>query len=145
MLTANDIVYTDKANCRDCYRCLRSCPVKAIRMKDGQASVIRERCINCGTCISVCPQNAKKYRNDTEKVKDLLSKNIDIVVSIAPSFTAEFSRWEAERLPSLLRLLGFRYITQTSVAATDVSEYTEDLFRRSENPVYSSSCPAFVS
>jgi ferredoxin len=41
-------IETIKQNCRRCYTCVRSCPVKAIRIVDGQASVVAERCIACG-------------------------------------------------------------------------------------------------
>ena len=39
-------------------------PVKAIRMKEGQAFVVDDLCINCGTCIRECPQGAKTFRQD---------------------------------------------------------------------------------
>ncbi len=67
------VVYTNRAKCRDCYRCIRVCPVKAIEMKDGQASVLEELCIDCGTCIANCPQQAKTYRRDFAELKELLA------------------------------------------------------------------------
>jgi Fe-S-cluster-containing hydrogenase component 2 len=60
----NQVVFTLEAKCRDCYRCLKVCPVKAIKMMNNQAYVVEERCIACGTCIRECPQGAKTYRND---------------------------------------------------------------------------------
>ena len=51
---ARQVVFTNKARCRDCYRCVRVCPVKAIQMRDGQAYVVDSRCIACGTCVEVC-------------------------------------------------------------------------------------------
>lgn len=80
------VVYTNKAKCRDCYRCLRVCPVNAIKMEDGQAMVIPENCISCGTCIPECPQNAKTYKKDTEIVLDFLFGEEQVIISIAPSF-----------------------------------------------------------
>ena len=53
-------VYTETTNCRDCYKCVRSCPVKAIQIKDGSALIIKDRCIFCGKCVSVCPNNVIK-------------------------------------------------------------------------------------
>ena len=53
-------IYTEPENCQDCYKCIRECPVKAIRMEDNKASIIAERCIYCGHCTQVCPTGAKK-------------------------------------------------------------------------------------
>jgi len=53
------VVYTHEAACKDCYRCIRACPVNAIRMVNDQAQVINEKCIACGLCINECPQDAK--------------------------------------------------------------------------------------
>ena len=69
----SSVVFTSKAHCRDCYRCLRVCPVKAIRMEKGQAYVVRERCISCGTCIRECPQGAKSYRADMDRAARLIA------------------------------------------------------------------------
>ena len=66
------IVFTLTARCRDCYRCLRACPVKAIRMQNGQAYVDEKRCIACGTCIRECPQQAKTFRNDIDVARRLI-------------------------------------------------------------------------
>ena len=65
-------VYTIDAECQDCYKCVRNCPVKAIQVQSGHAKVISERCIACGKCVEVCPAKAKQFRNDTAKVKNLL-------------------------------------------------------------------------
>ena len=48
-------VYTTENECQDCYKCVRHCPVKAIRIVDGKASVIPEACVACGECVKVCP------------------------------------------------------------------------------------------
>ena len=65
-------VYMLKNECHDCYRCVRECPVKAIKIQNGSASVISEKCIACGHCVKVCPSEAKRVRTDIEKVKTLL-------------------------------------------------------------------------
>ena len=65
-------VYTLTNECRDCYKCVRHCPVKAIKIENDHASVIAEKCISCGNCVQVCPTNAKCVRTDLEKVKNLL-------------------------------------------------------------------------
>jgi len=137
------VVFTNKAECRDCYRCLRQCPVKAIRMDNGQASVDPERCVACGTCIRECPQGAKQFRNDLEQAIRLVQSGETVAVSLAPSFAAFYNDWERKRLPSALRKLGFGYISETAVGAFPVA--AESLKRRrKDTSSICTACPAVV-
>ena len=143
---SNDsVVYTNKARCRDCFRCVRVCPVKAIRMRDGQAFVVAEECLSCGTCIRECPQGAKSYRNDVDRVAALVRQPGLTAVSVAPSFAAVFSAWEQKRLPSALRRLGFGYVAETAVGAYHVALATAEWAagRPGETHV-ATACPACV-
>ncbi len=140
------IVFTHKARCRDCYRCVRVCPVKAIRMEDGQAYVVEERCIACGTCVRECPQQAKGYRQDVETAMDLLGSARPVAVSIAPSLVAALDAWQRRRLPSALRRLGFAHVAETAVGAFPVAQRTAELAAAApDRPHVCSSCPAVVS
>src|SRR5512137_2720255 len=129
----NQIVFTLTARCRDCYRCLRNCPVKAIRMQKGQAYVDEKRCIACGTCIRQCPQQAKTFRHDIEVAQRLIGSGSLVAVSIAPSFAAVFNKWERGRLPAALRALGFRYVGQTSQGAYQISDCARSIAERDKS------------
>jgi iron only hydrogenase large subunit-like protein len=140
------IIFTNKARCRDCYRCLRNCPVNAIRLKDGQAAVEPDRCILCGLCLKECPQGAKQFRRDVEKVKKLLLDCEKVAVSIAPSFPSIFETWEAERIPSLLRKFGFSFVSETAEAAFYVARESEKYFSTKESGLcMATACPSFVN
>lgn len=140
------VVFTNKARCRDCYRCIRNCPVKAIEMKNGQASVIDSRCIHCGTCITECPQKAKTYRREIDIVRELLKENVRVAASIAPSYASFYEGWQRLRLPSALRKLGFSYVAETSIGAMYTSRETKLFFEKHNNASYiSSACPVVVS
>ncbi len=143
---SNQIVFTNKAKCLDCNRCVRVCPVKAIKMKDGQAQVDPDRCVVCGTCIRECPQKAKTYRNDLESVKELIASGKRVAVAIAPSFAVVFDGWRAKKIPSVLRSLGFAYVAETAFTAAQVSVATKEFAEgNSGMAVLGSSCPAFVN
>ena len=118
------VVFTNKARCRDCYRCVRVCPVKAIRMSEGQAYVVEGRCIGCGTCVRECPQRAKSYRNDTQRAERLFAPGVMVAASVAPSFAAAFPQFQRQRLPSALRQLGFAYVGETAIGAYHVAAQT---------------------
>ena len=79
-----------KSNCKNCYKCIRNCPVKAIRFSRNQAHIISNECILCGQCFVVCPQNAKEIVNETEKAKVLIQSGDKVIVSLAPSFIANY-------------------------------------------------------
>jgi len=140
------VVYTSKALCRDCYRCVRVCPVNAIRMVDGQANVVPERCISCGTCITVCPQSAKTYRTEYGKVLQMFEIKDRIAISIAPSYVSYYNEWERKRLPSALRMLGFDVIEETSTAAWYTAQATAEYIEKNKKtPAICTACPAAVN
>ena len=142
---APSFIYTNKARCRDCYRCVRVCPVKAIRLRDGQAAVVAERCIGCGTCVRECPQGAKTIRNDVDAAVALLGRKKKVGASIAPSFAAAFSEWQIRRLPSALRRLGFSYVAETAIGAEPVAKETRRIAEeRPGQSLICSACPAVV-
>ena len=88
-------IYTEVTSCRDCYKCVRSCPVKAIQIKDGHAMIIKDRCLYCGRCVHVCPNNAKKIRSDVDRVKLAIQSGRRVICSLAPSYASEFGGREA--------------------------------------------------
>ena len=140
------IVFTLTARCRDCYRCLRSCPVKAIRMEKGQAYVDPRRCIACGTCIRECPQEAKVFRYDIDAAQRFIEAGYFVAASVAPSFAAVFGGWQRSRLPSALRSLGFRFVGQTSHGAYQISAHAKRLMEEGGAGTYmGTACPALVN
>ncbi len=139
------IVYTLEAKCRDCYRCVRVCPVKAISMKNGQAKVEPSRCISCGTCVRECPQNAKVFRDDTDAVIDLLKSGVTAVAGVAPSFAGYFEPWERQRFVSALRMAGFSRVEETASAAYAVSAAARKYFEADPDSSHiCTACPASV-
>lgn len=139
-----EILKFKKANCKNCFKCLRECPVKAIAIHDGQAEIIRRDCLICGHCLTVCPQNAKVVRNDTEKVKQLIKSGRKVYASIAPSFAAAFNT-NLEGITNSLEKLGFYGIEETSAGAVPVTREYEKLIESGKMPcVISSACPTVV-
>ena len=107
-----NVIYTLAANCQDCYRCVRVCPVKAISVIDGQAYVEDQLCIQCGTCVKECPQGAKTIRSEVDLVKDLIASGRKVAVSLAPSFAAAFPLKDSRKMAWALKKLGFSYVSE---------------------------------
>ena len=105
-----------EAKCKNCYKCLKNCPVKAIKIEDNQAKVIEDRCILCGNCTLICPQNAKNVHSELEEVKALL-KNNKVIASVAPSFISNFELNNFETINEALKEVGFFFAEETARGA----------------------------
>lgn len=146
MQSKNQTVYTNKAKCRDCYRCVSVCPVNAIKMENSQAMVLKDRCISCGTCVYECPQNAKAYSNELGKVLSFMESGNVLAASVAPAFASVYSGWQQKRFPSVLRALGFSIVSETARGAYYVSVASAEHIAQNPNKLHlTTACPAFVS
>ncbi len=139
-------VFTAEAECQDCYKCVRQCPVKAIRVHDGHAAVIPELCVACGSCVSVCPAKAKKVRDDIKRVKRMLDEARPVVVSLAPSWVSAWPELSIEQMVAGLQSLGFARVSETALGAEAVSaSLAETLNTMQRGVLISSACPAAVT
>lgn len=129
-----------KSNCKNCYKCIRHCPVKSIRFSGDQAHIIGDECILCGQCFVVCPQNAKEIVDETEKVKVLLQGGAPVYVSLAPSFIANYDGVGIEAMREALLKLGFAGAEETAVGASIVKTEYERMLAEEERDVVISSC-----
>ena len=129
-----------KSNCKNCYKCIRHCPVKAIRFSGNQAHIIGNECILCGQCFVVCPQNAKQIVDETEKVKVLLKTGAPVVVSIAPSFVANYEDVGINAIREALLHLGFYDVEETAIGATIVKKEYDRMLMEDQRDVIISSC-----
>ena len=139
-------IYTEKARCQDCYKCVRNCPVKAIKVENDNALIVQDRCVFCGNCVLSCPVGAKKVRDDRPRVRRLLELRPRVVASIAPSFIAEFSPASPEQVAAALKKLGFWAVSETALGADLVNARLAELLSspESEGLYISSACPAAV-
>ena len=129
-----------KSNCKNCYKCIRHCPVKSIRFSGNQAHIIGNECILCGQCFVVCPQNAKEIVDETEKVKVFLQAGEKVIVSLAPSFVANYDGMGINSMRKALKKLGFYDVEETAIGATIVKTEYERMLKEDERDIIISSC-----
>jgi signal transduction histidine kinase/Fe-S-cluster-containing hydrogenase component 2 len=142
----NGYVTTIRERCRMCYTCIRECPAKAIRVKDGQAEVIPDRCIACGNCLRVCSQQAKQYPDSVAEVEDLLRSDRKVIACLAPSFPAEFHEIGEGFLVGMTRRLGFDHVCEVSFGADLVARRYRQLLDSNDGQRHiATSCPAVVA
>lgn len=138
-------LFTIKNNCQDCYKCVRECPVKAIKIEDGSAQIVAELCVACGKCYKVCPVRAKQDRDDVTRAKNLIAAGEKVYISLAPSWIAEFDNVTKEQLLTAIEKLGFAGVSETALGAEEVSAHLADFLSDKKQGVYlSTACPAFV-
>lgn len=135
-----DCLTLKKSNCKNCYKCIRHCPVKSIRFSGNQAYIIGNECILCGQCFVVCPQNAKQIVDETEKVKVLLNSGDPVYVSIAPSFIANYEGVGIASMREALKKLGFADVDETAIGATIVKNEYERMLNEENTDILISSC-----
>ena len=129
-----------KANCMNCYKCIRYCPVKAIRFSGNQAFINIDECILCGQCYVVCPQNAKEIVSEVEKVKVLMQTGDPVIVSLAPSFAANYEGIGIRGMRTALKKLGFADVEETAIGATVVKNEYDRMLREEARDIVISSC-----
>ena len=129
-----------KSNCKNCYKCIRHCPVKAIRFSGNKAHIIGNECILFGECFVVCPQNAKQIVDETEKVKVFLQDTDPVIVSLAPSFVANYEGVGIESMREALKQLGFYDVEETAIGATMVKNEYERMLREEDRDIIITSC-----
>jgi iron only hydrogenase large subunit-like protein len=140
-----DYIKTGKHECQDCNKCIRGCPVKAIRVRDNCAQVAPELCILCGDCTLTCPSNAKQVCDDLPSAKALINCKRAVIASLAPSFVAQYPAIRPAQLVRALKKLGFFAVSEAALGAQQVSASILSMMREEQNKIWiSSACPAVV-
>ncbi|MBU0735731.1 MAG: 4Fe-4S binding protein [Proteobacteria bacterium] len=141
-------VYIDESLCNGCVLCMKACPTKAIRVKEGRMAQIQGYCINCGECTRVCPRRAISAvrSNDFD-----LSESGEFLVSPC---TALYTQFGEDVLPNDILLglkrLGFSYVHDQAYTSEIFSFATELYIRESRKkeddpfPLISPLCPVVV-
>jgi len=138
-------ITTLEANCQDCHRCMRECPVKAIGIEGGQTRLIDEKCVLCGRCVVECPQQAKQAADRLPIVKEAIAGGRQVILSLAPSFAAVFDEYTPQQLWGRLLELGFNLVEETAVGAAVVAQAYGDMLRARKRPIISACCPVVVN
>lgn len=125
-------------NCKNCYKCVRTCEVKAIEVINDSAHIIPERCIACGHCLVVCPQNARDVKSSLGSVIEAIELGKQVVVSLAPSYRGYFE--ESDKFIAALRKIGITTIEETAIGAEIISQTYETYINGSDQSEFITTC-----
>jgi iron only hydrogenase large subunit-like protein/uncharacterized Fe-S cluster-containing protein len=139
----DSIIGLREANCKNCYKCIRNCPVKSIEYKDEKVHIMSDECIYCGKCLLVCPQNAKYINSDLYKVRNAIHNGEKLYVSLAPSYIAAFPNSNILKMSEALKKLGFAHVEETAVGAAQVTrEYEKLISAKQMKNIITTACPS---
>lgn len=138
-----EFIRLNEQNCRDCYKCIRNCLIKAIRYSDGRAQIIPVECIQCGECLVTCPRHGRVEHGSADAIRRQIRSGRRVVMSASPAFIADFDVGSIEDLRETLAQIGFYDVQETAIGAEIVSaEYVKIMERDERSVLISSSCPA---
>jgi len=136
------IIGLKAANCKNCYKCVKVCPVKSIKFENAQAQIIDRDCVLCGTCLEQCPQNAKTLTSDVAIVKEFIQKGEKVILSVAPSYYASFDFDDVKKFAGALKALGFYGVAETSMGAAYVTAEYHKLMQENKMKNIITCCPS---
>ena len=136
----SELLLLKKEDCKSCYKCIRECALKSIRFAENRAQIVENECVYCGHCYVVCPQSAKEIRSDTARAKALIASGRPVVVSLAPSFIADFPVSGLAEMRRALTALGFAEVEETARGARIVKSEYERMIASGEHRLIISSC-----
>ncbi|MDD2541563.1 MAG: sigma 54-interacting transcriptional regulator [Desulfuromonadaceae bacterium] len=136
-------IVTYKERCRRCYSCVRSCPVKAIKVDGGFAQIVYDRCIGCGNCLN-CPQHAKVVVDRMARTQEMLASGSPVVAVLGCSFPAFFHAFLPGQLVAALKSLGFSEVHEGAYGARMIADSYRNALQSADRPLISSHCSAVV-
>ena len=137
-------VTLNKELCHGCITCVKRCPTEAIRVRDGKARILGERCIDCGECIRICPHHAKRAVSDS--MEDLADFRYKIALPAPVLFSQIKHLDHTGRIVLALKRIGFDEVYEVGAAAELISQSTSEYIAHYQGPLplISSACPAVL-
>ncbi len=138
-------LHIEPGKCTECFRCLRACPARALRLRGGRPEVLEHLCLDCATCISSCPTGAMTMTGTVSSLETLKGAALvvppPVLVQMGPNVTPR------QVMSILTDQLGFGEVCVTEPWENALRQAVLDFAGHEArvNPVISPVCPAVVN
>jgi iron only hydrogenase large subunit-like protein len=138
------IITIDEDKCQGCVNCIMSCRTEAIRIFEGKARIVTNRCIYCGKCFRDCPEHA--ITSQTHGLEDLKNFKYTIVIPSSTIYSQLPGEVAPNRILCALKALGFDDVYEEAIGAEKASIATQEYLKEYQGPypLISSLCPAII-
>lgn len=137
-------IYFDSTRCIGEMACLKVCPVEAIRIRDGKAIMLEDKCIDCGECVKVCTTGAIVPLTNT--FSDFSKFEYTIAIPSLALYTQFDRHIKPKTILSSLKKTGFDEVVDMTRACISVlkamGRYIKEY--KGRKPLISSFCPTCV-
>jgi iron only hydrogenase large subunit-like protein len=129
--------------CTGCTHCVTICPTKAIRIREGKASITANKCVDCGECYKACPVSAIGVEQDDLEMIFRFPVRVILIPSVligqfAPKITSS-------SINKALKDIGFTHVYQVeNTVDMVINAYKHCSKEQKARPFISSFCPAIV-
>lgn len=133
--------------CDGCTRCVRACPTRALRVREGKVVLRQEACIGCGNCLRVCPKGAVKA--STADLSYLKKSRISVAL-VTPVLYSQFPGVLPKDILKGLKRLGFQHTVDLSYFFEMFQAATEEFVAQNREtkeapwPLISPVCPVVM-
>ena len=127
--------------CTGCIHCMAVCPTRAIRVRNGKAMIIANRCVDCGECYRSCPVSAIGVeQDDLSMIFGFKTRAILIPSVLIGLFSHKIP---VSAIYAALGKTGFTHVYQVENTIDMVLDaYREFRQTNKQRPLISSFCPA---
>lgn len=101
------------SGCKNCIKCVKSCPMDAISIVNEQVIIDEDKCINCDICIQACDQKVLRIKNiDLESTLKKHDYNIALIPTAILSDLKTYD--EIKNIAHAIKEFGFDEVVQYS-------------------------------
>jgi len=137
-------IYFEIDKCSGEMACLKVCPVEAIRIRNGKANLLADKCIDCGECVKVCETGAIVPLTNT--FKDFSKFKYTVAIPSLALYSQFDRNIKPKTILSSLKKMGFDEVADITRACVSVIKVLLKYIKeyKGKKPVISSFCPTCI-
>lgn len=132
-------------NCVQCYKCVRMCPTKAIKVSEDNVEEDANLCIDCGKCFNVCNKNVHYNKVNFEELDNIL-KTEEVIAVLDTTLFMSIYDYKYNQIKEALLDVGFSDVCHSFDGLTVHDYIIKKAFDENDGKFYfNSNCVPFMS